>query len=123
MSLLFTLVNIKHPLPRFRFSLRTLFVVVTAGCVWLGWNVHVTNARKARLKLIEESGSQWYGNDPLPREIQPAAIPWIRRLLGDQPVQAIRLVNRPDTEQREIEALFPEANVVMEKYIGQPPRH
>src|SRR5262245_58654935 len=29
----------------FRFSLRTLFIVVTAICLWLGWQVHLVRER------------------------------------------------------------------------------
>jgi hypothetical protein len=40
----------------FRFSLRTLFLLVTVIACWLGWQVHVVQHRKAMLMQIEASG-------------------------------------------------------------------
>ena len=44
--------------PSLRFSLRTLFVVVTVGCVWLGWNVNVIRTRnRMRVSLQADRAS------------------------------------------------------------------
>jgi hypothetical protein len=39
-----------------RFSLRTLFVLVTVIACWLGWQVHVVQHRHAVLRQIEADG-------------------------------------------------------------------
>ncbi|HEV2969944.1 MAG TPA: hypothetical protein VGY55_08135 [Pirellulales bacterium] len=39
----------------FQYRLRTLFLVMTAICVWLGWESHVVRQRKAALEEIKRS--------------------------------------------------------------------
>jgi len=40
----------------FRFSLRTLFVVVTVLGIWLGWNAEIVRERTAMRNTIRRSG-------------------------------------------------------------------
>ena len=42
----------------FRFSLRTLFVVVTVCCVWLGWQLHIVRERQAMLREFEKGAER-----------------------------------------------------------------
>jgi hypothetical protein len=55
------------PKPRksrwFRFSLRTMFVLVTMVCVWLGWEVSVSRFRGKTRSLIEVCGGQAFHGD------------------------------------------------------------
>ena len=122
------------PLPsvcrRFRFSLRTLFVVVTVICVWLGWQVHIVQHRMAMLKQLKETNvvsvPEWrngmWVTDPLDwmhhsqvtvlRVSHKSKWPsWLRRLLGDCIVTHLGFDRElTDADRRAISA-FPEAMI------------
>jgi hypothetical protein len=67
----------------FRFSLRALFVLVTAFCVWLGWEVNSARLQKEAVEAIVKAGGM-IGYD---FQIRPAAVP--ANLLGkSQPFSA-----------------------------------
>src|SRR5262249_52439536 len=110
------------PRRRLRFSLRTLFVLVTVIACWLGWQVHVVQHRKAMLRQIEASGGYAFGNqdwgwghpgkDHILRwgneDASPSAI---RSLLGDIHAENIGF-DRPMTgADRQAIAAFPEASI------------
>ena len=63
----------------FRFSLRTMFVLLTLFCIWLGWNVDLVRTRKelALDELMEVCIDVEVAD-------HPPELSWIRRLLGDQ---------------------------------------
>lgn len=42
--------------PWLRFSLRSLFVLVTAACVWLGWHMHRVNTQRDVRKQLQSLG-------------------------------------------------------------------
>jgi hypothetical protein len=94
----------------FRFSLRTMFVVVTLFALWLGWELNYVRERHATRKWIVDSGGVVIlGTDQ--REIAPGIvrIPFWRRWLGDYAVGMVVL--KSDATPREIEgakAIFPE---------------
>ena len=80
----------------FRFSLRTLLVVMTVLCVWLGFKVNATRRQKESVKALLESGNfevyYDYQCSPVPGQpgdynIDGEALPpgpaWLRKLLGD----------------------------------------
>jgi hypothetical protein len=84
----------------FRYSLRTLFVVVTAVCCWLGWQAKMVNDRRAMRNDIEESGGKFpsflSGNiEPIQEGDQSFALSSIRRWLGDEELPAIYFPRRP----------------------------
>jgi hypothetical protein len=109
---------------RFRFTLRTLFVVVTIFACWLGYELnwirrrHELLAKHAALALVvKENPEVWLFNVYVP---QP--VPGLLWLFGEEPVEALELIFISDIrereptadEQREIDLarrLFPEANV------------
>jgi hypothetical protein len=107
----------ESPKPRrFRFSLRTMFVVVTVGCIWLGWQVYLVQKRKALLQLSESSGGGWTARDAI---YSPDGVPeplitdisWYRKLLGDHAVAYILLQAATESELIAARSLFPEARV------------
>ena len=122
--------NTRRP-RRFRFSLRTLFVVVTVGCVWLGWQVSIVAKRGATRLSIENHGGLIYiidfsrprvGSSPIGyypiagRDKNPWGVerfPEVRRWLGDEPVFWIGISHSEATPEyiEEVANLFPEAGV------------
>jgi hypothetical protein len=116
----------------FQFSLRTLFVMVTAAviCAWLGWQVYVVHERKQALRALEPldvfvtSSSkmkqdilEYYDRHPdHPRK--SFSIPFYRRLLGDEAIVEIATFGNYD--ESELRTLFPEAEVVYNATRGFP---
>ena len=95
---------------RLRFSLRTLFVVLTVFCIWLGYSL---NWIKERRELI---GYPYPSNDTAgPGAIEPAA-PGLLWMLGERGV-AVLLINAEDKEyELRARRLFPEAHIVTGKF-------
>jgi len=73
----------QSPRRRFRLRLIVLLVVIAALSIWLGWNASIVHQRHTARADFENEG--W---DVRP-DSSHAGTTWIRRLLGDQPVQAI----------------------------------
>src|SRR5262245_32878590 len=103
---------------RFRFTLRTLFVVLTLLCLWLGYYAKWAHSRRAarswiqaHMYIVPDDSISFY-----PIRSGPT-MPWPLRLFGEQPWEVIELVrmdDAPDVYARQIErirALFPEADV------------
>jgi hypothetical protein len=109
-----------------RFTLRTLFVVVTAFGIWLGWNFNILRQREKMLDRVNATR-----NDGSPVGIMMEAefesrlppayrgmpstrrLPWALKLLGAEPT-AIITVSEDDFSEAEIKQigrLFPEALV------------
>lgn len=78
----------------FTFSLRTLFILVTVFCVWLGWELNIVRQRSQARRDFEgkfdfttaEAYAAMYAGTP-PDSV--ATISWPRRLLGDEAVQQV----------------------------------
>jgi hypothetical protein len=98
----------------FRYSLRTLFVLVTVFGIWLGVQVKWIRDRHEALNWLRESELTYdYGSAPAP---------WSIRVLGESGIQMIgsrpttylgykeeELPPSPLPKLREIQPLFPEA--------------
>jgi hypothetical protein len=93
----------------FRFSLRTLFVVVTVGCIWLGWQVKVVRDRRAALEYFsEQERDVWLFPGPSKR-----SIPAWRRWLGDTSIATITTGGMQRPQDLELaRTCFPEAVVL-----------
>lgn len=87
----------KPPRIWFRFSLRTMFVLVTVFCCWLGWESSVVRKRQAVLKEFRGKSAyqitmadEWVKRFPAGSpQAGVARIPQIRVWLGDQAIQEI----------------------------------
>ena len=107
----------------FRFSLRTLFVLVTLLAMLLGYGVHVLQVVHLRSALrgnLEKQGWRFIKEWPvLTSQGGPgadhidyvnASIPWTRQLVGDQPYSAIEYpYGATDDIIDQAKATFPEA--------------
>ena len=95
----------------FRYSLRTLFVVVTVFCVWLGVQVKWIHDRHAFLRrypyFLDLPAYNTQYIEITPRE----AVPWSLRILGEQEVDMLLGGELSEAEQRRIRQLFPEAYI------------
>jgi hypothetical protein len=99
----------------FRFSLRTIFVVVTVFAVWLGWELKFIRDRKVFLKWVDETSgsygtkSEWAIRPNNPFSNTPDVAKW-RRWLGDDATIAITLgPGYTKDEAARMWRLFPEA--------------
>ena len=122
------------PAPKrwFRYSLRTLFVVVTVLCLWMAWNANLVQKRKHLIRWADTKGvrfNPWIASNKLPppeeglsyaprsgRAPQTTGIGWFRRtLLADRPVETIFIpgVWRNEIEARQIDEAFPEAEIII----------
>ncbi len=115
-------------IPRLRFSLRSLLVVLTIFGMWLGWNANVVRKRVAMRREIRELGGwiQLRGRTEGPLGVDESgnqvigglydlimpddAIPLVRQCLGDEAVEVIELPN--DRHIERVRHTFPEAFVV-----------
>jgi len=104
----------------FRFSLRTLFVLLTAFGIWLGWQVHIVSTRKQFISNITDSGGKLAFSDSVvasPTYKPVPQISWLRRIFGDRAVVVISFVGSSgqngvdESELAAIKATFPEAEV------------
>jgi hypothetical protein len=97
-------------MPRFQFSLRTLFIVVTLLAIpswYIGSQAKIVAERKALLARIEKNGGSSYDKAPHGN--------WIRQWLGDELIGCIAVRRRLRLLQHdldEIEKTFPEADVI-----------
>ncbi len=111
----------------FRYSLRTLFVVVTVAGVWLfpklKWIIDRHDARA----WIGTQAEYWDDLQVSQCAEPGVAAPWQLRMLGESGVKVISVVvdaSAADAKQRELEWLFPEAHVlVMTPGPGYTGRH
>ena len=114
--------SISPQLRRLRFSLRTLFVVVTVVCVWLGWQVPIVRDRHGLLRWVRDFEGPVLTAGP--EDDESLELPFFRRLIGDR---AVTFIGFPSDvvsmeEIRRIERAFPEAEVVVPGTIAPIPK-
>jgi hypothetical protein len=102
----------------FRWSLRTMFVVVTVFACWLGYYGNWHRQRQSALRSIGDHGAE--GLLPyLPRTLDtPTALPWSLKLWGERPVEFLWMHKLDSEDERaylqraeELHKLFPEARI------------
>lgn len=92
-----------------RFSLRTMFVVVTVFSLWLGWQAKIVRDRREMISDLQRQGIPFFSRTPF---FKPK-IPIWRRWLGDQPIGAagMRIDRLSSSKLAEFKRLFPEAEL------------
>lgn len=123
--------------PRLRFSLRTLFVLVTASACWIGYERSIVEQRKAALRWLDQrrevgaqlevhvlSDEEWMANRLGPYVGAPLdhhPVPLVRRLLGDEDAGFVLV---PDgctrKEWHHLATIFPEAVLVGDRGPPDP---
>ncbi len=109
----------KPPRFRFRFGLRTLFVLLTLSAVFLGWNVHQVREREKLLRSISVRGAM-FGSINSGQPQQPLPLVW--SLLGATPVGFIEVPSGIFSEYdlHRLKTLFPEAKVENRPAVFDP---
>jgi len=95
----------------FRYSLRSLFALVTIFCIWLGIQVKWVQDRHTEWQwALEYPGGGFMGDDPPEKPF-----PWILKMLGETPHHNTLVIfgmTEADVERaRRLGKLFPEAYV------------
>lgn len=112
----------KPPRRWFHFSLRTMFILMTLLCCWLGWELSIVRHRQATLRELQtkhalsittanEYAARYPPGAPIPTL---ARISFVRRCLGDQAIQEIwhpphQSVDDPDLKR--LAEVYPEAEL------------
>jgi hypothetical protein len=117
----------------FRYSLRTLLIVMTVVCCWLAWESSVVRYRNATRKDLQSSGfsmttaaewSRWThytipgGNAP-----KGAQVSIVRRWLGDEAIQQITYPPHLGTNKEQLARAakaFPEAELIEQQILYEP---
>ena len=101
------------PRRRWTFGLRTLFVVLTVVCCWLGWEVNVVRKRAFAAAWIKKHEDACFWQLKADDPYFVVRMSWIRRMLGDHYVAEIGFPSKIVTldEIHWIEKVFPEATV------------
>jgi hypothetical protein len=108
---------------RLKFSLSAVFILMAVACVWLGMQVKWIRDRNAALLKTaahSSSTSEWKvvrRQKTTPKAIETtyqrvqAEAPWSIRILGEKGVASINPGEMPEAEIKELQQLFPEAEV------------
>ncbi len=98
-------------LPRrwFSFSLRTMFILLTAVCVWVGYQVNWVRQRREFMGKLPTNNIAY--QEDLSHQVQAPGMLW---LFGEAGKHRFRSVNTPDSdpETKQIRILFPEAEIL-----------
>ena len=98
----------------FRFSLRTMFVLVTAFCCWLGWSANWLLERQQFLESTDPDRLRpWLFH--LTFDTPSERLPLSLRILGAKPQVFIDMTGRSMEEAEQAAKLFPESLVYIPK--------
>ncbi len=96
----------------FRFSLRTLFVVVTLVAVWLEWELRFIRERRTTRQALDAVCAPTLFQHPR------QSIPFWRRWLGDEAVDSLCILHGDEETAKKVRRLFPEIpEAEMEGYV------
>jgi hypothetical protein len=104
----------------FRFSLRTMLIVMTVLCCWLGWEASVVRERQSVRRELQGNGAfQFVTAEAAAKRIfrganvRLATIPAVRMWLGDEAIQEIWYMRHfqgfSDEKLKRLSRVFPEA--------------
>ena len=87
----------------FRFSLRTLFVLVTVLCIWLGFQVNAAHRQKEAVAAIQKAGGYVLFDYQITRggaimaNASPPGPGWLRKFIGEDYFRKVKNVNLSET--------------------------
>ena len=98
-----------------RFTLRTLFVVVTVFACWLAWSFNWLRERRQAEEWLAAAEHSWYSPSVAGARVEASA-PWNLRLLGEHGIVGIGMdvdefAGPVPYTRAQLERLFPEARV------------
>jgi Tol biopolymer transport system component len=110
---------------RFRWSLRTMFVVVTIVACWMGWNLSIVRQRQSlskeiiaeaqtRMRIMSDfhyGGAFIWEEKHLRRTKSIPKLTLLRRWLGDEDHSAWPILRSTEQDALRTAAIFPEADV------------
>jgi hypothetical protein len=88
---------------RFRFSVRTLFILVTIVAIWIGWSFNWIRQRREFVRPGNELGAAVSTG-----EVRAPGMLWI---FGEQGAQVVLLFTDKESDFERARRLFPEAHV------------
>lgn len=102
---------------KFRFSLRSLLLLVTAICLWFGYHLNWIHQRR---EMRDWLAQRWVMSGSFELPSSPRPLPWSLRMLGEKPEQVLVFGRDPaqDDEQdfqthvERARGLFPEARIL-----------
>jgi hypothetical protein len=117
-----------------RFSLRTLFILVTVLCCWLAWEMSVVRQRKKELEFLRAgyaaeitTAADWpkrQAPGSINATIPPVSISFVRRWLGDEAIQEIwyypHTGHFTEDEVARLARIFPEAKLIRQEPLYEP---
>jgi hypothetical protein len=114
----------------FRFSLRTMFVLVTVGCVWMAYHLNWIRQRREMMEWLElldrkhglvGAGTYNFRDDPRPD------LPFSLSVFGEQKEGLIFICLPDDMDEsasekwfNKVQRLFPEAHLIRPGVPSQP---
>ena len=91
-----------------RYSLRTLFVLVTLAAIICAWVAYQLNCIRQRHQFLAEKQTDRVDLIAYPYGCVPPDCPWALRILGEKRCKAIIVAHEDEAEAH---SLFPEADV------------
>ena len=107
---------------RFQFSLRGFLVVLTIGCVWIGWTANRAHEQRNAAKAVKQLGGivyydrqlSWTADEwTIKAPSTPRGPHWLRSLIGDDFFQSIEMIvvdertSHPPPEKSDLLKLVP----------------
>lgn len=98
-----------------QFTFRALLVAMLVVALLLAWVAHTTDFVRERKTLLQKFSGRLSVVHEAGVSTKPKELPWIRRMLGDEPIPAlVDDLAEPDGEYvRRLRRLFPEARIML----------
>lgn len=101
-----------------QFGMRTMFVVVTAIAVWLGWELNYIRERREFSQRPRVLGFNQLESIHDGMGVDLPTIPFWRRWLGDHAILNIAIRDSPEEDASDAMRLFPEAEIYVHSESG-----
>jgi hypothetical protein len=99
----------------FQFSLRALLgvVAIAAACASVCRTARLISSRNAIVREVDKSEKNIACREALFADDEPIELPWLRRLMGDEPIHFFCLITYSDESfVSRVRTAFPEATIL-----------